>query len=190
MVAVIRSAARVAGRRTFATSSSSSNAAQQAKQAAESAGQQAKQTTQNATQQAKQTAEKASGALNEYAKKAQELGGPALKRVEGLLGGKLSQSTLISTSTSDLCCMIIPALQATLSRSSTTCQPPDRSPSRFTLQRVSHRLPRSTLLRRHIVRFGPTPPTSHTGHRSCPRVTGESSASTLSRRTASSPLAK
>ncbi|PWZ01024.1 hypothetical protein BCV70DRAFT_216340 [Testicularia cyperi] len=41
----------------------------------------------NAAQQAKQTAEKAGSALDTYAKKAQELGGPVVKRVEGLLGG-------------------------------------------------------------------------------------------------------
>ena len=32
--------------------------------------------------------EKASSAINDITKKAQELGGPALKRVEGLLGGR------------------------------------------------------------------------------------------------------
>lgn len=34
------------------------------------------------------TQEKASSALNDITKKAQELGGPVVKRVEGLLGGR------------------------------------------------------------------------------------------------------
>ena len=37
--------------------------------------------------------EKVSSAINDISKKAQELGGPALKRVEGLLGGRYSHRT-------------------------------------------------------------------------------------------------
>ena len=37
--------------------------------------------------------EKASSAINDITKKAQELGGPALKRVEGLLGGRYTEHT-------------------------------------------------------------------------------------------------